>query len=74
MIRGFQSMQAQNVLLLGIVLATGINGNSICTVQLRRPAALELYVLCVITFFDINQNMEPAQWGNIFWQELTSQG
>jgi hypothetical protein len=50
-----------------------LHGDSIYTVELRRPAALASYVSFVIKFFAIHQNMGPAQWGNTYWQKLTSQ-
>jgi hypothetical protein len=55
-----QSMNARNVVLFGITLDMGLDGDLICTTQLRKLAALELYVLFVINFFAIHQNMEPA--------------
>jgi hypothetical protein len=53
-------MNARNVVLFGITLDMGLDGDLICTIELRRLAALELYVLFVIKFFAIHQNMEPA--------------
>jgi hypothetical protein len=55
-----QSMNARIVVLFGITLDMGVDGDLICTTELRRLAALELYVLFVIKFFAIYQNMEPA--------------
>jgi hypothetical protein len=41
-----------------------LHGDSICTVELRGPAALASYVSFVIKFIAIHQNMGPAQCGN----------
>jgi len=73
MLCGLQWMQPPNVLLLRITLDMCLHGNFICTVELRRLAALKWYVLCVIKFFAIHQHMGPAQWGKTCWQKLTSQ-
>jgi len=48
-------------------------GNILCTVELRRLAAMESKVSFVIKFFAIHQNMWPAGWGNTCWQKLRSQ-
>jgi len=66
-------MYSRRGLLLGINLDMHLRGDSICTAELRRPAALASYVSFVIKFFAIHQNMGPAQWGNTCWQKLTSQ-
>jgi hypothetical protein len=66
-------MEARSGLLLGIILDMRRRGDSIYTVELKRPAALASYELFVIKFFAIHQNMEPAQWGNTWLQKLTSQ-
>jgi len=65
-------MKARSGLLLGIILDMRHHGNSIYTAELKRPAARTSYVLFVIKFFAIPQNMGPAQWGNICLQKLTS--
>ena len=57
-------MCAYRVLLVGIILDMRIHGDSICTVELRRPAALASYALLDIKFFAIHQNMGPAPWVN----------
>jgi len=41
--------------------------------ELRRPAALRLYVSFVSKFFAIHQNMYPAQLANTLLEEGTSQ-
>jgi hypothetical protein len=56
-----------------IILNMSLRGDSIYTVELRRLAALVSYVLFVIKFFAIYQNMGPAQWGKTCWQKLASQ-
>jgi hypothetical protein len=66
-------MMAQSGLLLGIILNMRLCGDSIYPVELRRPTALASYVLFAIKFFAIHQNMGQAQWGNTYWQKLTSQ-
>jgi len=48
-------------------------GDSIHAAELMRPAALAAYVLFVIKFFAIHQNMGQAQWGNTWLQKLTSE-
>jgi len=55
------------------ILDMPLRGDFTCTVELRRPAALESYVSFVTKFFAIHQNMGQAQWGNICLQKLTSQ-
>jgi len=50
-----------------------LDGDIICTAELRRPAALESYVLFLIKFFAIHQDMGTAQWGNTRLEKLTSQ-
>jgi hypothetical protein len=50
-----------------------LHGDVIRTAKLRKLAALESYVLFVIKFFAIHQNMGPAQWGNNCWQKRTLQ-
>jgi hypothetical protein len=50
-----------------------LRGDSICTVELTRLAALASYESFVSKFFAIHQNMGPAQWENTYWQKLTSQ-
>jgi len=57
-------MLARSGLLSGLILDMRIPGDSIYTAELRTPAALASYVLFVIKFFAIHQNMGPAQWGN----------
>jgi len=71
---GLQWMQARNVILLGMIKDTLLCADFICTAELMRPAALASYVMFVIKFFAIHQDMGPAQWGNTCWQKLTSQG
>jgi len=66
-------MQAQNILLLEILIDMRLHANFICTAGLRKPEALESYVSFVFKFFAIHQNMAQAQWGNTCWQKLTSQ-
>jgi len=73
MLGGLQSLWTRSCLLLGIILDMRLRGNSIYTAELRRLAALASYVLSVIKFFAIHQNMGPAQWGNTCWQKLTLQ-
>ena len=65
-------MLARNILLLGIILEMHLCGDFICTVELMREAALELYVLFVNKIFAIHRNMGLAQCGNTCWQKLTS--
>jgi hypothetical protein len=48
-------------------------GDSIYTVEMRRLAALAPYVLFVIMFFAIHQNMGRALYRNTSWQQLTPQ-
>jgi hypothetical protein len=66
-------MLTRSRLLPGMILDTRLRGDSIYTVEWKRMAALASYVLCVIKFFAIDQNMGPAQWGNTSWEKLTSQ-
>ena len=73
MVGGLLWMDAWSILLLGIIVDMLIHGDSIQTVELMRLAAAESYVLFVIKFFAIHQNMGPAQWGNTSRQMLTSQ-
>jgi len=73
MIGRLQWMWAWSGLLHRRFLDMHHRGDSICTAELRRLAALASYVSCVIKFFAIHQNMGPAQWGNTCWQKLTSQ-
>jgi len=65
-------MKAQSGILLGTILDMRRRGDSIYTAELSRPAALASFVLFVIKFFAIHQNMGTAQWGNTCWQKLTS--
>jgi len=48
-------MLAQSVLLLRIIIDIYLHGIFICTVGLRRSAALALYALIVISFFTVLQ-------------------
>jgi len=66
-------MKARSSLLLGIILDMRRHGDSIYTAELKRLAALASYVLFVIRFFAIHQNMGPAHWGNTRLQKLTLQ-
>jgi hypothetical protein len=66
-------MYAPSGLLLGIIRNMRSRGDSIYTVELKRLAALGEYVLFVIMFFAIHQNMGPAQWATTCWQKLKSQ-
>jgi len=66
-------MQDQSGQLLEIILDMRRRGDSIYTAELKRPAALESYVLIVIKFFAIHQNLGPAQWGNTCMQKLILQ-
>jgi len=50
-----------------------LGGDFICTAELTRMAALALYILFLIKFFAIHQNMGPAHGGNTCWHKLTSQ-
>jgi hypothetical protein len=43
-----------------MILDMFLDGDYICTAELRRPAALGTYLTFVITFFAIYQNMGPA--------------
>ena len=63
-------MKARRGLLLGIILDMRRRGDSIYTAELKRPAALASYVLFVIKFFTIYQNMGLAQWGNT-WRKTS---
>jgi len=72
-------MCARSILLLGIILDMRLCGVSICTVEVRRPAALALYVSFVITVFHrssqhgtstIDMHM-LAKSHNAKWNELT---
>jgi len=73
MLGGLHWMLARSGLLHRRILDIRLHGDSICTAELRRLAVLASYVLCVIKFFAIHQNMGPAQWGNTSCQKLTSQ-
>jgi hypothetical protein len=66
-------MKGHSGVLLGINPDIRSGGDSTYTAELMRPAALASYLFFVIKFFAIHQNMQPAQWGNICWQKLTSQ-
>ena len=68
-----QWMKAWSGLLLGIFLDMHRRGDSIYTAELKRLAALALYVSFGVKFFAINQNVGPAQCGNTCVQQLTSQ-
>jgi len=70
---GLQLIKARSGLLLGISLDMHSCGHSIYTAELKRPAAVASFVLFVVRFFVILQNMGPAQWGNSCLQKLTSQ-
>jgi len=73
MVGGLHWMKARSGLLRWRILEMRLRGDSICTVELRRLAALASDVLCVIKFFAIHQIMGPAQWGYTCWQKLTLQ-
>ena len=66
-------MWARSSILFGMILDMCIHGDSIYTAGLRRPAALASYVLFVINYFPIHQNMGPGQLEDTCWQKLTSQ-
>jgi hypothetical protein len=68
-----KGMYARSGLLFGIIFNMRSRGDSIYTVELKKSAALGEYVLFVIKFFAIHQNMGPAQWGTTCWQKLKSQ-
>ena len=73
MLGGLEWMWARSSLFRGTIVDTRRHGDSIHTAEVRRPAALACFVLFVIMFFAIHQNMGTAQWGNTSWQNLTSQ-
>jgi hypothetical protein len=73
MIGGLQRRKTQSGALLGIILDMRRRSDSIYTAELKRPAALASYVLFVIKFLAIHQNMGPAHWRNTCLQKLTSQ-
>jgi len=50
-------MKALSDLLLGMILNMRHCGDSIYTAALKRPVALASYVLFVLKFFAIHQNM-----------------
>jgi hypothetical protein len=66
-------MHPCTVLLLGMILDMGIRGNSICTLELSRLAALASDGLFDIKFFAIHQNMRPAPWVNTYRQKCRLQ-
>jgi len=70
---GRQWMLTRSGLLLGMILDMRLCGDIIYTAELRRPAALALYVSFVIKFLAIHQNMGLVQWGNACWHKLTLQ-
>jgi len=51
--------------MLGIIVDMYLRGDSIDTVELRRPEALASYGSFVIMFFAIHQNVGAALWGKI---------
>jgi hypothetical protein len=54
---GFQWLKSILLMLPGIILDMHLHGNSIYTVELRRPTALASYMSFVIKFFAILQNI-----------------
>jgi len=60
MVGGLQGILDRRCLLHGIMLDMLLRGDSIYTVELRRPAALVAYVSFDIMFLAIHQNMGPA--------------
>jgi hypothetical protein len=48
--------------MLGEILDMQLDGASICTAELRIPAALRSNVSLVIEFLAILQSMIPASW------------
>jgi hypothetical protein len=56
-----QSMKVRSAQLLGIILDMWRHGDSIYTAELRTPAALASFVLFIIKFFTLHQNIWPAQ-------------
>jgi hypothetical protein len=49
-----------------------LEGESIYTAELWKPATLVTYVLFVFKLFAIQLTMGPVQWGYTCWQQLTS--
>jgi len=63
MLGGLHWMEAQNIVLLGMIQVMLPRGGFICTAALRRLEALASNILFVIKIFAIHQGMGPAQWG-----------
>jgi len=60
-------------LIVGIIVDLRLRGDSMCIAESRGLAFPASYVLFVIKFVAIHQNMGPAHRGNTCWQKHTLQ-